>query len=257
MTLVHGGRRVKATCRDVPQWLPMFELRDDNTDTWAHGVDRFDGEVTGLVTWRKPRRIESGALLEAWQVEGTIGRSTLQAEWRFYATERFCELRLKVDWREEHQVLRLLAMPSARICDHRDGIPGTCLRREADGKERPLRDYVVLRLANNAEAAIVCPDIFSVSVTPQWAALTLLRSCVMAHHEPHDGKLARRQFCDRGEHTFRFRFLIEGTVTTIDEIEDISGAMADPIRKGDLTVGMPLRALRGKLQPGLWHPKAK
>lgn len=230
--------------------LPRLQLRVDRTDAWSHGVDRFDDRIVDHATWRKPQRMETGPLVECWQVAGRIGRSPLKAEWRFYARAPFIDLHLRVEWREEHRILQLVHPTGSPVVDHVDGIPGDSFQRAADGKERPIRDFVLLRLAGGDRAGLVCPEVFSASVERGGATLTLLRSCIMTHHVPYDARRARRRFSDRGEHEIRFRFY-RGAQTDVPTLEAAARALESTVLRGDLTVGMPLRPLRGQASPGL------
>lgn len=69
----------------------------------------------------------------------------------------------------------------------------------------------------------------------------------MAHHDPHPGVTVRREFSDRGEHTFRLRFHWGGGVTTA-RLAAAAEALRANLRVGDLTFGMPRRPLRGAAQ---------
>ena len=53
---------------------------------------------------------------------------------------------------------------------------------------------------------VVCPDVFACDATPERLRLTLLRSPLMAHHDPSPPSFARPVVADQGEHLFRFRF---------------------------------------------------
>jgi alpha-mannosidase len=229
-----------------PLALPRIILREENSDTWAHGIDRFSGAVLGGVKWDAVTRLESGPLAEIWQTRGAIGQSPLCAEWRFYPDAAFHDVRLTVDWREEHRALQMVFRQPRAIETFFRGIPGGVLERAADGVERPVRDFIAL-VAPNRRFAVVCPTVFSASVDSRQVALTLLRSCLMAHHEPHDGQVPRREFCDRGRHEFRLRIYPRGADTAT--LEAAAEAVAQPPEVSDLTIGMPLRALRGQFLP--------
>lgn len=229
-----------------PIALPRLILREENTDTWAHGIDRFSGAVLGEAKWDAVARLETGPLAEIWQTRGTIGESPLRAEWRFYTDAEFHDVRLTVDWREEHRALQVVFRRPRTSTAFISGIPGGVLGRAADGVERPVRDFVAID-APNDRFAVVCPTVFSASVHSRHVSLTLLRGCLMAHHEPHDGQVLRRQFCDRGGHEFRLRIYPRGADTPT--LESAGDAIVQPPDVSDLTVGMPLRALRGQFLP--------
>lgn len=237
---VGGGRK-------FPARLPTLQLIEDATDTWAHGVGAFDGRVVARAAWGRMQAVDSGPLMSPWIQRGRIGESRLDAEWRLYRDSPYYELRLSVAWAEEHRLLRLV-WPQRQPIDHRiDGMGGHRLRREADGQERPLHDWTCLKTKRGQIGAVVCPDVFSISATPAALRLTLLRSPIMAHHDPDPGIHPRRVFSDRGTHAFVFRFYPEAPVVA-QLAADATSLQQKPLI-GDVTRGMPLRALRGKFTP--------
>jgi alpha-mannosidase len=243
-----GGEAELVFRRGREEWTPPFlELIEDKTDTWSHGIVAFDGRVVDRPRWSEVRSVDAGPLMWSWTREGRVGESGLRAEWRVYAGSPYYELRLSVAWAERHRLLRLV-WPQRAPIDHRlDGMQGRATRRAANGDERPLHDWTQLAGRRGKLGAVVCPDVFSLSATPEHARLTLLRSPIMAHHDPDPGEHARRVFSDQGTHAFVFRFYPQAPST--EELQ----ASADALRRrplvGDVTRGMPSRALRGKFIP--------
>ena len=227
----------------VPVPLGRLELFDDPTDTWSHGIDRYASDPIATAAWEAPAVIESGPLMASLLQTGRIGCSALQAEYRIYADAGFVELRLRVDWAEQFKVLKLTVSLPAAADGRLDGISGGELSRDSDAKERPLRDRTLLHLADGTSLGIVCPDVYALDGDPNRVRLTLLRSPVMAWHDPHPGDGPRRVFADRGTQVFRYRFFAGA---------DLSGEMLDahaltmqrPLVLGDLTRGMPQRGDR-------------
>jgi alpha-mannosidase len=247
-----GSRRLRLSIAGGAQWLlPQLQLVTDETDTWAHGVDRFAGDVVGKVEWDSPQLAEDGPLLRAWLVAGQVGSSRVVAEIRRYYGESFVEMKLRVTWLETHRLLRLAWNPGEEISSREDGVSGGAIRRSSDGIERPVRDRTLLKLKNGASAAAVFPDTFSLSVTQQELRLTLLRSAVMAHHTPHDGVKSRRVISDQGTQEFTFRLYpdFSGNAEQLDR--SARSLQTRPI-VADLTKGMPLRALRGEVVATAW-----
>ena len=154
----------------------------------------------------------------------------MTAEWRVYHDEAFVELRLKVLWLEAHRLLKLI-WPANGFTSRTDGISGGQLQRANDGRELPLRDWTKI-----GTSAIVAPHVFALDATPQRVRLTLLRSPLMAHHQPHEGHSPRAIVADRGEHEFVFRFF-GGEVTT-ETLETHAMMLQRPPLLADLTRGM-------------------
>jgi alpha-mannosidase len=257
-----GGRRVlrivrkaaeRAAWKSAPRWrlgggnlagknqpwrLPVLRLIEDKTDTWSHGIDSFAGAVMAEAFWSEPQLIEAGPLLEAFWVDGTIGRSRVAAEWRCYTGGKFFELRLRVAWAEEQRVLRLDWAPGPLAREREDGVPGTSLRRANDGREVPVRDRTLLALRGGGRAGAVFPGVFSLSATREALRLTLLRSPQLAQHDPPvKERFPRAQWSDQGGHDFVFRFYPRGA--TAEQLERAALALQRPPAIASITRGMP------------------
>jgi alpha-mannosidase len=228
--------------------LPRLDLIEDLTDTWSHDIDRYDDSVVAHAQWQPPQVLDTGPLMFALQQAGTLDASRLLAEYRVYAGEPFVELRLRVQWAAQHSVLKLTLELPAPATRRTDGIPGGELERALDGKEYPVRDRILLDLAGAGAAArsaaggarlgLVFPDVYAGDVLPTRARLTLLRSPLMAHHDPYRGPMPRGCFADRGEHEFRFRWFYDATVTGA-ALDQHALMLQRPLVAADLTRGMP------------------
>ena len=217
--------------------LPMLRLIEDPTDTWSHGIHSYEGDVKAEATWEKPHLIETGPLLEAWWMEGAIGQSRLTAEWRCYAGANFYELKLNVTWLERHRVLRLDFEPGALKNEREDGVPGGGLRRANDGRERPVRDRSLLPLVGGKSAGAVFPGVFSLSATKKALRLTLLRSALLAQHDPFPAiPFKRAMWSDQGEQSFLFRFYPATSASQLDR--DALALQRSPVLCS-ITRGMP------------------
>jgi hypothetical protein len=227
--------------------LPALALYDDRTDTWSHGVDRYACENRAVPVWAPARVLERGPLMASFARDGTIGGSKVQSEWRLYAGKPWVELRLRVLWTEEHRILKLEWEFPQEIAWREDGILGGSLVRPLDGRELPVRDWVSLQW-EQAGVLIVAPGVFAADCGPKRLGLTLLRSCVMACHDPNPGTHHHAVFSDRGEHCFLFRFLAAGKRSASD-CDTLALALQRPLLTATTTRGMQTRALRGAYQP--------
>ncbi len=188
--------------------------------------------------WTKTKVIDKGPLMGSILMHGKISQSELMAEYRVYADEPFVELLLRVYWCERHKQLKLtLPMPS-KLVQRRDGIPGGELVRVPDIKERPIRDYTLLELADGRKWGVVCPDVYALDSKPEIVRLTLLRSPKMAHHYPYAGPGHRTLYADQGVHEFRFRYF-GGPNVTGKMLDHQAIMMQRPFAASDLTRGMP------------------
>ncbi|MFM1851485.1 MAG: hypothetical protein RIS54_1169 [Verrucomicrobiota bacterium] len=225
--------------------LPELRLIEDLSDTWSHGIDRFAGPQKDHAHWSEPVLVESGPIRHLWRVDGRIGESRVCADWRRYRGRAFYELRLRVNWHEHHRLLRLSWAPGAAITSRDDGITGGGLPRASDGRELPLRDRSLLKLAGGRRAGVVAPEVFAVSGDEREVHLTLLRSCPFAHHDPKilPPKLEHYAWVDQGEHVFFLRFFPAGSVTAATLDRHALHLQQRPVA-ADLTRGMPCRPFR-------------
>jgi alpha-mannosidase len=221
--------------------LPLrLDLLDDASDTWSHGLDRYPEGPVASARWEEPCHFETGPLMASASLQGRIGESRLEAEWRVYAGEPFADLRLRVTWVERRKLLKFVAVFPTACSGRTDGIPGGDLVRPAIGRESPLRDWTRCDLAEGVQAAVVCPDVFATDGDLGRLRLTLLRSPIMAHHDPHGPSAPRMVYADQGEHEFRFRFFL-GRGLDARRLDDEAAMFQRPLTMADVTRGMPSR----------------
>ncbi len=223
---------------------PKLMLCDDHSDTWSHGLDCFANGFHELATWSSVLVSDRGSLMSSCMLTGNIGQSTVRAEWRVYAAAPYIELRLAIDWNEQHKLLMLSWPTPSEVIARVDGTMGGCIERPINEREYPLRDWVRMRLKDGRDQAVVCPDTFSLHVEPHGIGLTLLRSPVLAHHDANPEVSLRRRYSDRGEHTLRFQFLRQAELLPM-ALDEMASAMHRPPLFADLTRGMPSRQKRG------------
>jgi alpha-mannosidase len=218
---------------------------DLKSDTWSHNHARFAGPQLDHAHWGEPVLVETGPLRHTWRIDGRIGESRLCADWRRYRGQDFYELRLRVNWHEHHKLLRLSWSPGAAITSREDGISGGGLPRASDGRELPLRDRSLLKLADGTRAGLVAPEVFGISGDGSAVHLTLLRSCPFAHHDPKilPAKLEHYAWVDQGEHVFTVRYFPAGKVTA-KALDRHALLLQQRPAIADLTRGMPCRPFK-------------
>ncbi len=222
---------------------PILALIPDKTDTWSHAIAHYGKDFSPGKT--EESVIEDKGPLMASAIEyGTLGTSRYEAEWRVYAGEAAIHLNLYIEWSQRHELLKLICnLPGA--CQYReDGVPGHVLRREPDGRELPLRDLTRVHLKDGKVVGVACPDTFALDGDEKQIRLTLLRSPLMAHHDPAPAVTPRRRYTDRGEHCFRFVFTA-GQRASVENLEKLAEQMWVPPLATDLTRGMPSRLVTG------------
>ncbi len=211
-----------------------LDLINDPTDTWSHGLDRY-AETGASAQWTPLMPVDAGPLMRSWTQNGTVGESRLKAEWRIYAGQNCSELRMRVDWRETHKILKL-ALPLPLAAQRVDGTLGGQTPRANDGRELPLQNWTFLPTREEETPGIVCPDVFAGDALPGRVRLTLLRSALMAHHDPYPAQGPRTVVSDQGTHPFRFEFWTGGV--SPEKLDARGLQMHRPPLFADLTRGM-------------------
>jgi alpha-mannosidase len=219
---------------------PQIELIDDPSDTWSHDINRYNGPVVARARWHTPQILDSGPLMASLFLRSEVSRSRLTAEYRVYAGKPWIELRLGVNWQETHKVLKLTFRAKAFGERRIDGILGGSLVRESTGAELPVQNWTLLTFEGGAKLGIVCPDVFALDATRKEVRLTLLRSAMLANHDPHPATYPRGTVADQGMHEFRFR-IWAGDQVTPAALEKESVQIQAPPLFADATKGMPCR----------------
>ena len=123
-----------------------------------------------------------------------------------------------------------------------DGIPGDALERPTDGRELPVRDRTLLELADGQHVGLVFPEAYALDATPERVRVTLLRSPIMAHHDPYVGPGPRGRFADQSIHEFRLR-IFGGPALSGAQLDRQALMLHRPLVVADLTRGMRLRTV--------------
>lgn len=239
-TTVRLGLAQNMTLAGMEVPLPRLVLQHETTDTWSHNTTRYDEAIAAEPRIEKTIVVDKGPLMMSLMQYGRIGESRFEAQWRAYTDQPTITLDLHVEWVEQHRVLKLVwDLPT--ICTHRmDGIPGSVLHRECDGRERPVRDLTQIHMADENVLGVSCPDIFALDGSEKDVRFTLLRSPIMAHHDPHNGIAACKRYSDRGTHDFHFVFAA-GDAANVDHLERLAMHHWQPPLSTDLTLGMTSR----------------
>ena len=227
-----------------------LELLPDATDTWSHGVDRYPSGPAESPVWETAHVVETGPLRAAALQRGRVGESLLEAEYLIYDNECYVDVILRIDWRATHRVLKL-TIPldlwfDGQAISRVDGHMGVAVPRSLDGAERPFADYTLLGAAaadvpgQSDAVGIVTPDVFALDADAQRVRLTLLRSPLMAHHDPARAEaFARRTIADQGPHTFRLRFFgLRADEDATALLQRHALMMHRPLRLAETTYGM-------------------
>ncbi|MBN2392669.1 MAG: alpha-mannosidase [Anaerolineae bacterium] len=203
-------KRVEAEAFNAPAARAI--VIDDPSDTWSHGVFRFDGEV-GAFAVERIQLLEHGPVKSVARVTSVYGSSWLTQDFALYQSLPQIDVQVTVDWHEPFKLLRLtfplnLSVPKATY-----EIPYGHILRPTDGDEEPGQSWVdvsgILRGTEIAYGLSLLNDgKYSFSVDGAVLGMTVLRSPIYAHHVPctpdPEGVYT---FMDQGLQQFRYTLL--------------------------------------------------
>jgi len=219
---------------------------DDPSDTWSHGVHRFDKAIGGFSATRV-RLVEQGPVQATIRVESAYGTSKLAQEFTLYRGLDAIEVRVTVDWREQFKALALSFPVDLRFFKATYEIPYGQITRPADGEEEPGQSWI--DLSGEARAAGVPYGLsllndgkYSFSVTDRDMRMTVLRSPIYAHHDPAVPELGEPySFIDQGIQRFSYTLLPHtggwaqaGTLRRAAELNCRPIALAETYHAGSL-----------------------
>lgn len=192
-------------------------LVDDPSDTWAHGLDHFglDGEE---FICESVEVVEEGPLRAALRVRAHAGRSTMTTTYLLHDDPALpLEIRVRVEWREQHRLLRLRYPVAAGAPTFRYEIPAGSTTRPPDGREYPGQRWALVSGRDGYSVAIASDAFYSYAADGQALYVTALRSPVYAHHDPYtlDAE-AEYPYTDQGEHVVTLRLLAGRTIGARD-----------------------------------------
>jgi alpha-mannosidase len=219
---------------------------DDSSDTWSHGVHRFDKQI-GIFSATRVRLVEHGPVQATIRVESVYGASKLAQEFTLYCGLDVIEVRVTVDWREQFKALALSFPVDLHFFKATYEIPYGQIERPADGEEEPGQSWI--DLSGEARAAGVPYGLsllnhakYSFSVTDSDMRMTVLRSPIYAHHDPTVPEPdASYSFIDQGIQRFSYALLPHaggwtqaGTVRRAAELNCRPIALAETYHVGRL-----------------------
>jgi alpha-mannosidase len=193
------------------QWLGAEGIRcvvvDDASDTWSHGVQRYDGTEHAWVC-------EGTDVVEDGPVRATVrGRfrfehSALTQEVSLYREQAFVDVRITVDWHGRHQLVKLVVPVEVGDAQCAAGAPYGAVERTVRGHEDPMVHWVDVS-ERGGEGGVTCTvaGTYGYDALGGRLRLTLLRSPRVADHgwgwgaDDPDGY----PYLDQGVHDFHIR----------------------------------------------------
>jgi alpha-mannosidase len=185
----------------------LAEVLDDPSDTWSHGMTRYD-DVIGQFGGGRLRVIENGPVRLRVRATASYGASTLRQDFILYRGEPWVEVRVVLDWHEQLKLLKLAFPVAVSAPEATFEIPYGVLARPVDGREVPGQRWVdVSGRGPRARlgVSLISDAIYSYDVRDARLRLTVLRSPVYAHHTPKVLEAGEDYaWMDQGRHEFRY-----------------------------------------------------
>ncbi|MDD2706699.1 MAG: glycoside hydrolase family 38 C-terminal domain-containing protein [Verrucomicrobiae bacterium] len=212
---------------------------EDASDTWSHGVSDYRGACLGVFAADRPWSVlEDGPLRAA--LSNRFESEHASMHWIVAVEEgRSCvRMRLRLNWRGEARIVKLIIPPAFVPSRRFDGTPGAVLRRPLDGREYPVRDLMAVE-GENACMAVVSPDFSAGDIRPDGTMrVTLLRCPIYAHHEPFPLSPRRADpVTDQGTHEYEL-ILWTSTAFSKDSVLDEAHRLSHPLWISETTRGM-------------------
>lgn len=187
---------------NVPQVLR------DSSDTWSHGIHRFD-EVIGQFGQPRATVVDDGPLQASLLIERRYEGSTWLQQLVLRAGEPELLIRNWLHWQGRWTMLKLACDLAATGPRAWHDVAFGHVERACNGDEVPTHMWMDVSGAAQADPAqtiglaIINDGRYSCDVTATAARLTVLRCPPYAYHIPHEpGTSPRYDWLDQGEHTF-------------------------------------------------------
>jgi alpha-mannosidase len=234
-----------------PAALPI--AIDDPTDTWGHGVSKFD-RVIGTFGDAELKLVENGPTHATVRSRSRWRNSWVQQDFRLYHDSDIIHVSVKLFWGEEHVMLKLGFTANVRNPEGVFESAYCSVRKPSDGIERPGGAWAAVVDAGQRElhgVGIVNDAKHGYSVDGPTLCMTVLRSSGYAIHDPHmldpDEDL---DFLDQGIQRFEYLIVpLAGDPTQSDLYREAALLNAPPVTHFEsthvLTAEALARAYRG------------
>ena len=218
----------------------------DPSDTWSHGVVRFDDEV-GSFSLERLALVEHGPVKAVLRVESRYGSSRLVQDFTVYAALDRIDVDVTVDWREQFKALKLRFPVNLRLVRATCEIPYGSIEREVDGAEQPGQGWIDLsglspQTGEPYGLSLLNDGKYGLDVKNEEIGLTVLRSPIYAHHDPFVPQPEESySFIDQGIQRFTYALLphedgweAAGTVRHAAELNQRPVALIESYHEGPL-----------------------
>jgi alpha-mannosidase len=185
---------------------------EDFSDTWSHGIERFDKEI-GEFEVIRIRNIEHGSVKSVIRVESKYGKSMVTQDFTMYYELNHIEVNVTVDWHEQFKMLKLRFPVNVNSNRTTYEIPYGHIERENNGSEVPgISWFDQSGSANGTDfsygLSILNDGKYAFDTLDHVMSMTVLRSPIYAYDENYVPEEAGNYtFMDQGIQRFTFVLL--------------------------------------------------
>lgn len=213
---------------------------DDPSDTWSHGIERYDMEL-GPVRATHIRLVEEGPVQAVILAEYEYGRSLISQRFTVYRELAHVEVSVTVDWRERFKMLKLRFPVQGSAEKTTYEIPYGTIARANDGLEMPGLSWFD-QSGSHAGLSILNDGKYSFDCQGSVMNLTVLRSPIFAYDRSKTlDPNTRYTYMDQGIHRFTYVLLPHagdwreaGTVRRAAELNQPPIPVIETYHEGDL-----------------------
>jgi alpha-mannosidase len=192
---------------------PHAIVYDDTSDTWGHGVDRYD-KIIGEFIFEHARVIEAGSARCSVRITSRYNLSELIEDIIQYRGADYVEVRTQLNWQEKRKMVKICFEHESDKPTFVTEIPNSFIERPADGKEYPIISW-----ASAGELRVITDSKQSVSCDKQHLSFVAARSPLYAHHVPPHDTHAEGLHHDQGWQSFRYQLRFTSASIDILSIE--------------------------------------
>ncbi|AZN40126.1 alpha-mannosidase [Paenibacillus albus] len=181
-------------------------IDEHDSDTWSHGIFQFRNEIAKFAD-AEIRLMERGPLRARLRVTSRYNRSVLRQDFILYHDRPEIEVQVKLDWREEHKMLKLSFPVNVEQPKATYEIPYGHIERPTNGEEEPGQQWLdVTGLATGTSQtyglSVLNDSKYSSDVLDNDLRLTVVRSPIFADHFGVRDEWC--EFMDQGVQEFKY-----------------------------------------------------
>jgi alpha-mannosidase len=224
-----------------------IKVLNDTSDTWSHGITRYDDDLGDFTAGGNVRVVESGPVRATIEIEGTFNQSKAVQRISVYPGVNRVDVTVDLDFNERHRILKLAVPTAVTEPDATFEIPYAFMTRDTDGAEMPGQKWIDVTGtadgANTAGVALINDDKYGFDVRDSEMRMSILRTCIYAFHDPREVQPKERyHYVDLGESSFNYALVPHAgdwrTVRTPragEEFNTKMTAFVEPYHNGSLS----------------------